>query len=297
MDMNLSSSDSDRHCNDPDEYADQSVDLISFGFNTQLDLKSNDDDDDEDHKDSKEKEEEYHDDDDDDFTFMLVGHDDDDQIYDDKLFEDGQIRPVFPLFDQNLLLDGEYDIEEIDHLPILPPVDKIFIESPRGFPSSTAPEHEQNGDTATGPYCAWSKETATATATAELSKKSNSTGFSKLWRLREKVDRSNSDGRDAFVFLKSSDRSTAATPSSSSSKPVTSDGTFVKVNVAGGKARVVKRGTKGNKSTVSAFEAYLRSGGGHTEEERRRSYLPYRPELMGFFTNVHGGLSKNVHPY
>ncbi|KAD1846313.1 hypothetical protein E3N88_42211 [Mikania micrantha] len=171
---------------------------------------------------------------------------------------------------QNLLKeDEEYDIEEIDTLPILPPVDKIFIESPRGFPtSSTASKHD---DAATGPYCTWSKETT------ELTKKSNSTGFSKLWRLKEKVGRSNSDGRDAFVFLKTSDKPTTSS-SSSSKPPVTS---FV---------------TKAKKPAVSAHEAYLRSKG-HTEEERRRSYLPYRPELMGIFTNAHVGLTKNVHPY
>ncbi|KAI3816799.1 hypothetical protein L1987_16504 [Smallanthus sonchifolius] len=273
----------DMDCDRPDEDVDQSVDLISLGFNQQLDLQYN-----EDHKDCENEEE---DDDDDDFTFMLIGQDEA-PSYDDKMFEDGRIRPVFPLFDQNLLIDGEYDIEEIDRLPILPPVDKIFIESPRGFPSSTVSKHEGNEDAASGPYCEWSKDSANAAT--ELSKKSNSTGFSKLWRLREKVGRSNSDGRDSFVFMKSSVKLMTSTTTSSSSKPVINDGTFVKVN--GGKARVVKQGTKAKKSTVSAHEAYLRSRG-HTEEDRRRSYLPYRPELMGLFTNVHGGLSKNVHPY
>ncbi|KAI3696510.1 hypothetical protein L1987_79528 [Smallanthus sonchifolius] len=271
MNMDLSSSDCDR----PDEDVDQSVDLISNGFNQQLDLQCN-----EDHKDCENEEQEEEDDDD--FTFMLIGEDEA-PSYDDKVFEDGRIGQVFPLFDQKLLKDGEYDIEEIDRFPILPSVDKIFIESPRGFQAS---KHEENEDTASGPYCAWSKDSATAAA--ELSKKSNSTGFSKLWRLREKVGRSNSDGRDAFVFMKSTGKLTAST--TTSSKPVISDGTFVKVN--GGKARV----TKAKKSTVSAHEAYLRSRG-HTDEERRRSYLPYRPELMGLFTNVHVGLSKNVHPY
>ncbi|KAL8218918.1 hypothetical protein R6Q57_022291 [Mikania cordata] len=236
--------------------------------------------DEEDHEDCEQN-------DDDDFTFMLIG-DYESAIYGDRVIENGQIRPMFPLFDQKLLLDGAYDVEQVDRLPIQPPVDKIFIQSPRVFPSS---EHD------TGSYCAWSKESATASATptgmAELSKKSNSTGFSKLWRLKEIVGRSNSSSRDAFVFLKSSDRETAA---SSSSKPAAGDGTFVKDNVAGGNARVVKQGSKGKKSPVSAHEAYLKSRG-QTEEERRRSYLPYRPELMGFFTNVHGGLTKNVHPY
>ncbi|KAL8192719.1 hypothetical protein R6Q57_027167 [Mikania cordata] len=107
--------------------------------------------------------------DDDDFTFMLIG-DDESAIYDDRVIKDGQIRPMFLLFDQKLLLDGAYDVEQVDRLAIQPQVDKIFIQSPRI------------------------------------------------------VGRSNSSSRDAFVFLKSFDRETAA---SSSSKPVVGDGTFV----------------------------------------------------------------------
>ncbi|KAI3516252.1 hypothetical protein L1887_15163 [Cichorium endivia] len=309
MDMSLFSSDSDHHSNEPDEDVDQSVEMITSEFQRQLELECNEDStsqllpDSEVHEDGEngEEEEEQHDDDDDsDFTFMFV-RGDDEPIYADGVYEDGQIRPVFPLFDQKLLLGGEYEVEEIDRLPIQPPVDNVFIESPHRSPSSAASGHEENDDSASGPYCAWSKESGHGAA--ELNKKSNSTGFSKLWRLREKVGRSNSDGRDAFVFLKSSDRtattSTATTTASSTSsaKPVTGDGPYVKVNAAGAKARVVKQGIKGKKPTVSAHEAYLRSKGGHTDEDRRRSYLPYRPELMGFFTNVHGGLSKNVHPY
>lgn len=280
MDM---SSDIDRHCNDPDEDVVQSIDSITSEFNRRFDLEHNNDDQ---HDHEQHEEEEYNDDD---FTFMFIGEDDT-SIDADNAFENGQIRQVFPLFDQKLLLDGEYEVEEIDRLPFQPPVDKIFVESPRGFPAS---ENEQNDDEAAGPYCAWSKESVTGNK-AELTKKSNSTGFSKLWRLKEKVNRSNSDGRDTFVFLKSSDRTvTSASSSSSTAKAVTgngiSNGTFVKVN---GKSKVVK-----TKKAVSAHEVYLRNKGSHTEEERRRSYLPYRPELMGFFTNVHGGLSKNVHPY
>lgn len=255
-----------------------SSDLISDQFNQQLSL-------------DPELNQHDENDNDDDFTFMLIGEDDL-PIYSDNVTEDGQIRQVFPLFDQKLLLNdnGEYDVEEIHQLPIHPPVDKIFIESPRGFPVQ---ENKQNddSDSATGPYCEWSKESVTIIS--ELSKKSNSTGFSKLWRLREKVNRSNSDGRDAFVFLKNTDRTTvtaSVTPSSSSS----SSSSSVKSVNGDGKVKVVKA----KKATVSAHEVYLRSkNGGHTEEERRKTYLPYRPELMGLFTNVHSGLSKNVHPY
>lgn len=292
MDASLFSTDSDRVCSDRDEDLQQSVDLITSDLNRKLDLESNHDStpqllpDSDVHEGFEHEDEE---DNDDDFTFMYIGDKDS-----PKVFEDGQIWPVFPLFDQNLLLGGEYEVEEIDRLPVHPTVDKIFIESPRGRnPPSTESE---NDDSAAGPFCVWSKESGT-TGTAELSKKSNSTGFSKLWRIREKVGRSNSDGRDAFVFLKSSDRTSTTTTSSSSSasssssvKPATGAGS---VNATGEKPRVVKA----KKPTVSPLEAYLRSKERQTEEERRRTHLPYRPKHTGFFTNVHGGLSRNVHPY
>ncbi|PWA68956.1 hypothetical protein CTI12_AA303070 [Artemisia annua] len=109
----------------------------------------------------------------------------------------------------------------------------------------------------------------------EMNIKSNSTGFSKLWRFRDNnnINRSNSDGRDAFVFLNNEGG-----------------------NGKGKGKEVVKKKVK--KANVgSAHEVYLKQKGGGEEEFKRKSYLPYRPGLMGFFTNVNGGLSKNVHPF
>ncbi|XP_021999150.1 uncharacterized protein LOC110896037 [Helianthus annuus] len=219
---------------------------------------------------TEDDDEEDEEEDDGDFTFMYVA-DNGNGNGSLTAFENGQIRNVFPLFDQSLLLTGDYD-DGNRRFPIDVPVDKVFIESPRRSPSD-------NGETdGTGTLRRLQNE-------SEINK-SNSTGFSKLWRFRNnEMNRSNSDGRDAFVFLESSDTGTTAT---------TSDGkpNGVKVNV--GKGKGVK---KGKKSTASAHEVYLKQKGGQTEEERRRSYLPYRPGLMGFFTNVNGGLSKNVHPF
>ncbi|KAJ0506933.1 hypothetical protein HanRHA438_Chr12g0574651 [Helianthus annuus] len=245
--------------------------------------------------------EEDEEEDDGDFTFMCVD-DNDNGNGSLTAFENGQIRNVFPLFDQSLLLTGDYD-DGNRRFPIDVPVDKVFIESPRRSPSdngktdgsirrlpievpvdnvfieSPRRSSSDNGETdGTGTVRRLQNE-------SEINK-SNSTGFSKLWRFRNnEMNRSNSDGRDAFVFLESSDTGTTAT---------TSDGkpNGVKVNV--GKGKGVK---KAKKSTASAHEVYLKQKGGQTEEERRRSYLPYRPGLMGFFTNVNGGLSKNVHPF
>ncbi|PWA38100.1 hypothetical protein CTI12_AA584200 [Artemisia annua] len=88
----------------------------------------------------------------------------------------------------------------------------------------------------------------------EINIKSNSTGFTNPRRLRDNNNnmyRSNSDGRDASVFLNPKMR---------------------------GKEEEGKKKVK--KSTVSALEEYLRRG---EEEKRKRGYLTYskRPQRRG----------------
>ncbi|KAK6116505.1 hypothetical protein DH2020_049743 [Rehmannia glutinosa] len=194
----------------------------------------------------------------------------------------GEIKPVFPLFDRDLQFSGDGSIS----LPMRPPVKKVFVETTEedinggGMTSSSAGDDE-----IVGPYCEWSSRKAVEAAPAEVCKKSNSTGFSRIWRFKEFVGRCNSDGRDAFVFLNNAPPRAAAPAVEKSEKAEST--TTVKVNRKGKKS--------GKTAPLSAHEAYMRSKA--KEEERRRSYLPYRPELMGFFTNVNGGLTKNVHPF
>ncbi|XP_024995298.1 uncharacterized protein LOC112528500 [Cynara cardunculus var. scolymus] len=287
---------------DSDHFVDQSVGGIRFKSNQcfQSDQNDNsnstkplsdsaghaDDDDEEEFLDCEDGVEDNHEGDGD-FTFVCA-RGNNSSVPVDKPSGNGHIQPEFPLFDQNLLsgVGG-------NRLPIQPHVDKVFVESSHRVTSSTS-EYDEIECIAAGPYCTWSKQSATDNP--ELSKKSNSTGFSKLWRFRGKVGRCNSDGRDAFVFLKRSDRS--STSSKSVAKRTTVGGSSVKANgtTGGGKPKVVKKTTKEQKANLSAHEVYLKKKE-QTEEERRRSYLPYRPEILGFFTNVNGGLSRNVHPY
>ncbi|KAI3731465.1 hypothetical protein L1987_62653 [Smallanthus sonchifolius] len=274
--------DEDQHMN-PDDSVDQSAaDEVSFGFN-HLQIDTNDDSNTQelmpespetDVEDDDDAEEEG------DFTFVCVG---DNYSPTTEVSEDGQIRTVFPLFDQSLLLGGDYD-DGKRRLPIEVPVDKVFIES--------RPSPLKHGET-DGTVRTLSE--ITESGTPELNTKSNSTGFSKIWRFRNEMNRSNSDSRDAFVFLERPDR---ATTSEAKANAVAVGGSTDKVNAAGGgNGKAVRKGLNKKKSAASAHEIYLKQKGGQTEDERRRSYLPYRPGLMGFFTNVNGGLSKNVHPF
>ncbi|XP_074323977.1 uncharacterized protein LOC141660895 [Apium graveolens] len=216
----------------------------------------------------KELEEEEEEDKDEDFTFAINGGDSS-PISADEVFEHGKIRPVYPLFNLNLLCSHD-DLS----LPVRPPVDNVFIESP-------ARKSDEIDRIATGPYYAWTKS-------PEMSKKSNSTGFSKLWRFKEYMQRSNSDGRDAYVFFNHENKS-----SGSSEKKLSAGKSSSEKKAVVEEKKKVKKGDK----TLSSHEVYLKKKGCNPEE-KRKSYLPYRPELVGFFTNVSGGgLSKNVHPY
>ncbi|MCD7466979.1 hypothetical protein HAX54_004099 [Datura stramonium] len=187
----------------------------------------------------------------------------------EEAFDNGQIRPFFPLFNKDLLLS---DID-FEHLKNGPPVDKVFVKTEDNINNPPTTSNEE----ISGPYCEWSKK-ATINPAEGSCKKSNSTGFSKLWRFRDFINRSNSDGRDAFVFFNNT------------------SSTVVNKGKISGDEGVTQNKKKLKKSeAVLAHEVYMKSKA--RDEERRRSYLPYRPDLVGFFTNVNGGLTRNVHPF
>ncbi|GAA0183430.1 hypothetical protein LIER_30841 [Lithospermum erythrorhizon] len=183
-------------------------------------------------------------------------------------FVNGQIKPIYPLFNQDLLLqESGYD----ESFPMNPHVKKVFIEM------KNDPTASSDNDEVSGPCCDLSEKPATE---PEGCKKSNSTGFSKLWRFKDLLHRSNSDGRDAFVFLNNHHQTTS---------------NHQKTTRKEEEEEKAKKGGKKKTTTVSAHEAYLKNKA--KENDRRKSYLPYRPEVFGFFTNVNGGMSKNVHPF
>ncbi|CAK9158177.1 unnamed protein product [Ilex paraguariensis] len=244
---------------------------------------------------------------DEDFSFVCSVDELPSPISADDVFQNGQIKPVFPLFGRDLLLllsdEGDGDSSHnISNSHVGSPVKKFFIETnyPPLPPSS---ESDEINGVAAGPYCDWSKGKTTEKS-PEVCKKSNSTGFSKLWRFGDFYKRSHSDGRDAFVFMNNPATGTAASKKTEEKvvenrppEKIKSAGE-VKINngngVAGGKVKA-KTTKKGVKPETSSLSAYLKNRA--AEEDRRRSYLPYRPELVGFFTNVNGGLSRNVHPF
>ncbi|XP_059302037.1 uncharacterized protein LOC132053969 [Lycium ferocissimum] len=212
-----------------------------------------------------------YDDDDDDFEFAFVttGSDNFSPISADEIFDNGQIRPIF---NKNLLLD---DVEfkyktscnsEKVSTPqklIRVPLRKLFIED-REFTTSSCSSSEADDleGIPPGTYCVWRPKAVEESPTDERCKKSNSTGSSsKRWKLRDFLYRSNSDGKKTFVYLTKKEEKAEKTRTDDS----------VKIN---GKVNGVPVG-KGN-------------GG-----DKRKSYLPYRRDLIGFFGNVNG-LNRNL---
>ncbi|CAA7036051.1 unnamed protein product [Microthlaspi erraticum] len=219
----------------------------------------------------------------------------------DEAFEDGQIRPVFPLFNRDLLFDydsaGNDGVSATDEngQAMRPRLRKLFVEDRDGDGEKAAADSELEP---LGPYCSWSGNTVEETS-PETCRKSNSTGFSKLWRFRDLVLRSNSDGRDAFVFLNNNvvgDKTQSSSSSSSTAAAkLASDDDKKPAEESKSKTKKGKdKTTSSEKRTKSAHEKLYMRNRALKEEGKHRSYLPYKQ--VGFFTNV-SGLSRNIHPF
>lgn len=236
-------------------------------------------------KEKREYEEEVEEkEDDDDFEFAFVCREPDTTtISADEIFSNGQIRPTYPIFDQSLLLSlYESHIENTNTVTATtttrtttvstakapppsfrrPPLRKLMIEEQErdrdtSCSSSEADDLEGVPD---GSYCVWTPHSSSSC------KKSHSTGSSsKRWRFRDLLYRSNSDGKDTFVFL---------TPSKKAEKiPVRNNSS----------------NSNSNKKKTTVVNKVA-------EENKRKSFLPYRKELVGFFNNANG-LSKSLQPF
>ncbi|CAA6665565.1 unnamed protein product [Spirodela intermedia] len=108
-----------------------------------------------------------------------------------------------------------------------------------------------------------------------MRRRSHSAGESKRWRLRDLViGRSQSDGKKKFIFLESHHSS-------------------VEVAEKRNKERHDGKSEPPSKSPAAGEEKKKKGGGAAAAGDRRRSYLPYRSNLVGFFPNSNGG----AHPF
>ncbi|KAL0924545.1 hypothetical protein M5K25_005383 [Dendrobium thyrsiflorum] len=211
------------------------------------------------------------------FAFMVGNQETHPSITADEIFSEGRIRPIYPVFNRDLLLAD--DVEKSCRQPLL----QLLIEDRDASIShaSSSLGHDLEG-IPTASYCVWKPGSAQSPGTVP---KSSSTGSSRRRRIRDfVVGRSHSDGKEKFMFL-------AAEEKKSIEKEMTAD--------EGKRKGKEKKATELDLLTAHRI-FYGKSGNGSTARSGyatgRKSYLPYKPEIVGFFARVNG-ISRAHHPF
>ncbi|WCJ36071.1 hypothetical protein M5689_017292 [Euphorbia peplus] len=171
----------------------------------------------------------------------------------DDIFYNGQILPIYPIFNTALLLD-DHDIisKPKSAKPLRLPLGKFFSQDRETTTSCSSSEADDLESLPADTYCVWNpKKTEDGRC-----KKSSSTGSnSKRWKFRDLLYRSNSDGKENYVLFSPAVK---------------------KIKEENDKDKV--KGTRQNQ------KHYVKSrAGGDKDKDKRRSFLPYRPDLVGLF--------------
>ncbi|XP_055827356.1 uncharacterized protein LOC129895650 [Solanum dulcamara] len=231
---------------------------------------------------------------DEDFEFSLVSENPDNSTT--EFIYDGQTKfqkPIFPVFNRDLLLKDVSYVKKVNDLEsenvdssIRIPLRNLFLEEGESTTSSSVDDIETIPP---GTYCVWKPKMSEPSP--GKCKKSKSTGFvSKRWpRIRDLLRRSNSEGKveDSFVFL---------TPKKTIEKVTgKSKNSSTEVVKMAGKLKQTTGSyiTGGEKVSPAAHQALCRAGK-EADKNRRKSYLPYRQDLIGFFAI---GLNRSYRPF
>ncbi|KAL0417036.1 UNVERIFIED_CONTAM: hypothetical protein Slati_3535500 [Sesamum latifolium] len=204
------------------------------------------------------------DEDDEEFEFAFVTRDSElpSPISADEIFHNGQIRPVYPVFNRDLFL-GDVDFRQGN-----------------GKENGVQNSGSEKGPTIRLPLRKLFIEERETTMTMTTTSSSSSSEADDLGEFRLIHTASHSDGsKDRFVLL---------SPSNSGRKKENVE----RVKATAGSPQKAKPAAPPPPPPPLPPPAlYGRDGG-----EKRRSYLPYRQDLVGFFANVNG-LSKNLQPF
>ncbi|TYK02656.1 DUF1645 domain-containing protein [Cucumis melo var. makuwa] len=245
---------------------------------------------------------------DDEFEFAVVPREPEEvTISAEDIFYNGQIRPIYPVFNTNLLLsdsivdknnsgndvDVKHDDENLKkskpkrvHRPSL---GKLMSEE-RETNSCSSSETEELDGVLPGTYCVW-----TPKESLERCKKSNSMGSSKRWKLRDLLYRSSSDGKETFVFLSSSKRveKFAEIPKEKGSTGSGDEKSTGKVKSSRVAAAAAATATATNVSPTATVEGEEEKNS-WKEGDRKIQSIPCRQEMGDLFNNVNG-MNKNSH--
>ncbi|CAL0330137.1 unnamed protein product [Lupinus luteus] len=133
--------------------------------------------------------------DDNDFEFPFVsGNHNSSLVSADVIFSNGQIRPIYPLFDDVVC------VPETRITPRRLPLRELMFEEERGEScSSSSEERNVRNEAVEGSYCVW-----TPPERRKKKKKNDSIGSSssKRWKLRDLLLRSHSNGKkESLLFM------------------------------------------------------------------------------------------------
>ncbi|CAN6331888.1 unnamed protein product [Urochloa humidicola] len=252
----------------------------------------------------------------------------------DELFADGRIRPFYyPVFGRAAAAGGggggwaggELHAAGIHDgtarsapAAVAPPrvrgqLGRLFLEETRERNSSTSSTASTSSaatddgrdaleGAAPESYCVWrpgSSASASASSSPRPPRKSGSTGSMARWRRISDlvVGRSHSDGKEKFLFFATPPQPHEAPSNKGKPKPKPKP----TPTPAGGR-KTTPTTTEVDTVTAAHRIAYLAKGGGTggggvPGGTPRRTFLPYREELVGFFANVNGISRSHQHPF
>ncbi|KAK1363317.1 putative Membrane-associated kinase regulator [Heracleum sosnowskyi] len=225
--------------------------------------------------------EDDNDEEDEDFEFPSVS-----QQADTSSNCNGLIGPAYPLFDTKLLLENDENDRNLtspttailSDAPVRLPLRKLFSEErERDSPSCSSSEADELDRVPAEMYCVWKPKTAEKSP--ENCKKSNSTGSSKRWKFRDFL-RSNSEGKDSFVFL---------------TNPIKRRDTTNKIKKVEKDVKVSGKVNDDSGEVPATLEYRLRNERVERNDQRRM-VVPYKTDIVGMFADVNG-VSRNLRPF
>ncbi|XP_027359367.1 uncharacterized protein LOC113868016, partial [Abrus precatorius] len=192
--------------------------------------------------------------------------------------------PAFPIFNRDLKTTTEEDrsaAAEDDAAAIQITLGKLMMDD---SPSSSSSEVEDELEAIpAGTYCVWTPKPVESSPNRCKKSKSTGSSSSKRWKLLNLLRRSNSEGKESFVFL---------TPSSSSVSGFNRGkkrGENSKDESGGAVAEKKIPASSGSEKripAVSAHEALYVRNREMRRVDKRKSYLPYRQDLVGFCVSL-----------
>ncbi|CAA7402300.1 unnamed protein product [Spirodela intermedia] len=223
----------------------------------------------------------------------------------EEIFSNGRIRSVYSLHDQALVFEGgelqrSESVGAAEKAVVGSALQKLAIEDRAATDPPSTSYSTASSDAAdlegisANSYCLWTPSSAPS---PDMRRRSHSAGESKRWRLRDLViGRSQSDGKKKFIFLESHHSSVEVAEKRNKERHDGKSEPPSKSPAAGEekkkKGGVNRPGKALEMDMVTAHRVFY-SKGAAAAGDRRRSYLPYRSNLVGFFPNSNGG----AHPF